>query len=182
MARIGLVTEEWTRREAWGLRVAVVLTLVGGVGAMVATDYWETATNDLAMHAAVAAAPMWLLALGGTYAFTRRHPTVAAWIGVALAAIALPGWAVTLAHACNAELDATVSMRSVELVSKRSVTQGKSTFLTATLAPWPPLTEPVVMGVQGATYDRLPDRGPIRARIGDGWLGYPWIEDLEPPE
>lgn len=163
------------------IRVSFALVITCLLAALTATDAWETVTDDLAWHAAAASAPLYalFLALARWRARRSSEGVFRFWFAVITGLVWVPTGTVAAAYAANAGLDTTLAIRTVHLVSKREV-RGKNTFLSARIAPWPPLTKPVVMGLQRPTYRRLPASGPIRARIGDGWLGYTWIDDLEP--
>jgi hypothetical protein len=163
---------------------AAAVTFVCGVGALVAADYYETVDGSLTVHAALASLPVYALVIGLTRLVARHSTTVRSvfWLLAVLGLIAAPGFVVAVAYTLNAELDESARMRQVQLLEKGRERSSKSTFSYAVIAPWPPLTEPLTMGLQGPTYDRLPTSGPIRARIGEGWLGYVWVDDLWPAE
>lgn len=180
------------RSTAWRLRLgpagllirsSFALAIACLIAALTSTDAWETVTDDLAWHAAAASAPLYALFVAFARWRARRsnEGVFRFWFAAITGLVWVPAGTVAAAYAANAGLDATLAVRTVHLVSKHEV-RGKNTFLSARIAPWPPLTEPIVMGLQRPTYERLPASGPIRARIGDGWLGYAWVDDLEPTD
>lgn len=164
------------------VRVTAISILPSMVSAMVATDHWETVDNALAWHAALASiAPFVLFVLFVRHRANKSSRGVFRFWATTLAAlIAFPTATITAAYAINAELDETMRERTVEVDAKYETRSGKSTFLYVRLRPWPPLTEPVIISPDGATYRRLPEQGPIRASVGQGRLGYLWVRDIAP--
>jgi hypothetical protein len=163
---------------------ATMLAIFPGIlGATTASDYWETVDSKLALHAAIASLlPYAVLVVVTRWRARRSSAGVFRFWSVVVAGLfAVPCWTITAGYALNATLDPSLALREVEVDKKYETRSGRSTFLHVKLRPWPPLTEPVVLGVQRDAYDLAPKRGRMWARIGDGWLGYPWVDDLAPP-
>jgi hypothetical protein len=167
------------------LSTGLLLAMVPGVlVAYSGTQIWPTADAGLALQALLGSGVIYaLVSWLGLRAARRSSAGYGRIAAIVLGGlVSIPTWVVGAAHAINGAADPSLSLRRVELLEidwvPVSKGRGRAPRVRILCPPNPnPITLARVRDVR-----RLPERGPIVARAGDGRLGHMWFDEAMPLE
>ncbi len=173
-------------RPSPGKRLAVGMGIfLGLVGLIVALPQVYRAYQPLGgafqLVANVAVGPALVVGLIGSWIVSRGRVRGLArfyWL-VALTLLAVPLVVPSVLASVNAVGISEVRTVQTTVVSANQTKNKNSTTCSAHLAPWPGEPRPVETRISCAHYEAAQKKPPALARLGQGRLGWEWVDDVD---